>query len=71
MVIKHTIHSFIVIALMSIVTITSSSSMCYTSFFPSIPTLLNNSGLISENFTYNEEMRIRLQDYVNLSIQGR
>ena len=44
--------------------------MCFTSFFSNIPTILNNSGLLSHNLTFNQEKQQTVQSFVQKSIQG-
>ena len=46
------------------------SSTCYLSYLPTIPMLLNTSGILNTKFTDKEEMYRRVQDFVNQTIQG-
>ena len=46
------------------------SSSCYSSYFPSIPMLINTSGILSQNHTDNEEKMSLVRDFVNNSIHG-
>ena len=46
------------------------SSTCYMSYLPTIPMMLNTSGILKTKFTDKEEMYRRVQDFVNQSIQG-
>ena len=46
------------------------SSTCYLSYLPSIPKLINTSGILNSNFTENEELYKIVQDFVNQTIQG-
>ena len=46
------------------------SSTCYMSYLPTIPMLLNTSGILNTKFTDKDEMYRRVQDFVNQTIQG-
>ena len=55
---------------MSNISSTTFYSMCFTSFFSNIPSILNNSGLLSDNLTFDEEKQKTVQSFVQKSIQG-
>ena len=46
------------------------SSTCYMSYLPTIPMLLNTSGILNTKFSSQDEMFRKVQDFVNQTIQG-
>jgi hypothetical protein len=49
----------------------TSPSACYSSYFPSIPLLINTSGILFNNYTNNKEKLFMVTDFVNSTIYGK